>query len=221
MRPLGPRDDGRLLEALTPIRARGGTPLGQYIKLGADRLLEQRAEQLGYGTFRLLVVTDGEATDGQLTERYVPEVVARGIVLDVIGVDMGQDHTLAAMAHSYRSAADPGSLKRAIAEVLAEVDPSDRDVADADAFALLEPLSTEAAQAVIDGLKNIDNRPIGRETFVPATPPPIASSAPGGSPPGGASPPTKRGRGIEPARFLVIAIIIAVVVSLARKRSRS
>lgn len=220
--PLGPRDDARLLKALTPIRAKGGTPLGEYIKRGADRLLEQRENQLGYGTFRLLVVTDGEATDGPLTDRYVPEVIAKGILLDVIGVDMAKDHALATRAHSYRSASDPASLKRAIAEVLAEVAPGDRDVADADAFAMLEPLPTEAAQAIINGLKSPDNRPIGSGTFVEASiPPPAGRGAPGPtSPSGTGSAPTKKGKGFDRGTLFVIIIVIIVVTSMARKRAR-
>src|SRR5688572_14682498 len=55
--PLGPRNDAELFKAIDlPLPGRG-TPLGQYIKIGADRLLEERAKQFGYGTFRLLVVT--------------------------------------------------------------------------------------------------------------------------------------------------------------------
>ncbi|MBN1864944.1 MAG: VWA domain-containing protein, partial [Victivallales bacterium] len=56
--PLGPRDDARLMKAVDAIKAGGGTPLGEYMKKGADRLLETRHRQYGYGTYRLLIVTD-------------------------------------------------------------------------------------------------------------------------------------------------------------------
>jgi len=77
--PLGPRDDAKLMQAIDRPQPGGGTPLGAYLKKGTDRLLEERAKQFGYGTFRLLVVTDGEAGDKELVERYTPEVIARGI----------------------------------------------------------------------------------------------------------------------------------------------
>ena len=110
--PLGPRDDAKLNQAIDPLQPSGGTPLGASLKKGADRLLEARTKQFGYGTFRLLVVTDGEAGDKELVERHTPEIVARGITVDVIGVGMSQRHTLATKVHSYRSANDPASLKR-------------------------------------------------------------------------------------------------------------
>ncbi len=70
--PLGPRDDVRLLTAIDQPRPYGHTPLGRYLKLGADRLLEERQKQFGYGSYRLLVVTDGEAQDQELVDRLHP-----------------------------------------------------------------------------------------------------------------------------------------------------
>ena len=111
--PLGPRDDVMLRKAISLPQAGGRTPLGAYIKKGADRLLDERGRQHGYGSYRLLIVTDGEAQDRNLVDRYVPEVIGRGITIDVIGVDMKTTHTLATRVHSYRSADDPASLKKA------------------------------------------------------------------------------------------------------------
>lgn len=162
--PLGPRDDAKLLQAIDEPMPGGDTPLGKYIKKGADRLLEQRTKQFGYGTFRLLVVTDGEASDQQLMERYTPEVVSRGITVDAIGVAMNQRHTLATKVHSYRSANDPASLKRAVAEVFGEIGGNrGRDVAGADAFSELNPIPTELAQAMIQALSSSGNQPIGEK----------------------------------------------------------
>lgn len=175
--PLGPRDDARLMQAINRPMPGGGTPLGAYLKKGADRLLEERAKQFGYGTFRLLVVTDGEAEDQKLVERFTPEVIARGITVDVIGVAMNQRHTLATKVHSYRSANDPASLKRAIAEVFGEIGGSANDVAGAEAFAELSPIPGEVAQAMIQALSSSGNQPIGeRPRAVPATAPPDSAS---------------------------------------------
>jgi hypothetical protein len=149
----------------------GGTPLGAYLKKGADRLLEERAKQFGYGTFRLLVVTDGEAEDKQAVDRYTPEIIARGVTVDVIGVAMDQRHTLATRVHSYRTANDPASLKRAVAEVFGEIGGSGNDVAGAEAFAELAPIPAPVAAAMIQSLSSSGNQPIGEKPRSQAAPP--------------------------------------------------
>jgi len=159
--PLGPRDDMALIEAIDRPVPYGGTPLGDYIKKGADRLLEKRDEQFGYGTYRLLIVTDGEAGDPDLVELYVPEVTARGITIDVIGVDMRTTHTLATKVHSYRRADDPATLKKALAAVFAEVGGTDSDAASEDAFAQIAPIPDEMASVMLKALSASGNQPIG------------------------------------------------------------
>lgn len=166
--PLGPRDETRLLEAIDRPMPESGTPLGKYIKMGADRLLEARAQQYGYGTYRLLIVTDGDANDPELVDRYTPEVLARGILVDVIGVDMETDHTLASMAHSYRRANDPDSLERAIREVFAELSSDANDFSMKEAFELIDPLPVECATAALRALSTSGNRPIGENARRPS-----------------------------------------------------
>lgn len=166
--PLGPQDLQQLKAAIDPLRADGGTPLGSFMKKGADRLLKQRAAQYGYGAYRLLVVTDGEASDPQVMERYTPEILSRGVTVDVIGVDMKQDHTLATKVHSYRRADDPQSLRQAIQEVLAEFGGATDDIAEAEAFELIAPLPIETAAAMITALADSGNEPIGARASQPA-----------------------------------------------------
>ncbi len=221
---LGPREPERLRQAIDTIQAEGGTPLGEFIKKGADQLLEQRSRQYGYGTYRLLVVTDGEASDAALVERYAPLVVARGITIDVIGVDMKQDHTLATIVHSYRRADDPTSLRTAIAEVFAEVSGVGTDDAvGEDAFELIAQLPPELSQAMILALATSGNEPIDTTPHViPATaatkthasPPASASRKPPSSPP--PSDNKKGGKGIG----ILVLIIAAVVVVGALKKAK-
>ena len=162
--PLGPKDMARIASAIDRIDSGGGTPLGEYIKKGADALLTQREKQYGYGSYRLLVVTDGEASDSRLMERYTPEVTARGINLDVIGVGMGRRHTLAQYAHTYRSADDPESLKTAVRQAFAEVTAQDDNgVAGQDAFDIIAPLPDDLCQAAIEALSKSGNHPIGEQ----------------------------------------------------------
>ncbi|MCG2712970.1 MAG: VWA domain-containing protein [Candidatus Omnitrophica bacterium] len=152
---LGPRNDARLIQAIDSLSPGGMTPLGQYMKIGADRLLQQKQKQLGYGTYRLLVITDGEAQEPRFVDRYTPQIMARGITLDVIGVFMENRHTLSRLSHSYRQANDTASLKQAISEVLAEIgaQPDDATAA-ANAFEIISGLKNEAVPGIIAALAN-------------------------------------------------------------------
>ena len=244
--PLGPRDDVKLMQAIDRPMPGRGTPLGAYIKKGADRLLEARAKQFGYGTFRLLVVTDGEAEDQNLVDRYTPEVIARGITVDVIGVAMNERHTLATRVHSYRSANDPDSLKRAVAEVFGEIGGRGNDTVTAETFAEIQPIPAEAAQAMIQALSSSGNHPIGERPPVkqeqtqaiskektpvaPAAPPVTIQSRPASSPVAPpASPVTHRspswgtiiGTTIGGLFFVgICGVVVLVLIIRAIKKSR-
>lgn len=157
--PFGPLDKARVSESVSRIRASGGTPLGANMKTAADALLDARSNQY-YGTYKLLIITDGEASDPQLVEQYLPEILARGIVMDVIGVDMVGEHSLATRTSSYRKADDPESLTRAISEVMAETSADAGDAGTSD-FELLEGFPTEAATVALQALANPSNEPVG------------------------------------------------------------
>ena len=158
--PLGSRVEQSLNNAIDSIRSGGGTPLGSYMKRGADALLKARKKQFGYGTYRLLVVTDGEANDRNLVEGYTPDIISRGITIDVIGVDMESEHTLATKVHTYRSADNPDSLRQAITEVFAEVSSADTGQADEDAFELIADLPKQTASEMLKSLSTTGNDPI-------------------------------------------------------------
>ena len=229
--PLGPRDDAKLMQAIDRPMPGGGTPLGAYLKKGTDRLLQERAKQFGYGTFRLLVVTDGEAGDQDLVERYTPEVIARGIKVDVIGVAMNQRHTLATRVHSYRSANDPASLQRAVAEVFGEIGGRGNDVTGAEAFAEIKPIPAEVAQAMIQALSSSGNQPIGEQPrSSKALPTPNASAqSPLANPPSSPSGVQRGGRLAKPIAavfgsvlcfgsfFLVLAFVIIRAIRKSRR----
>ena len=187
--PLGPRKESMLAGAIDSIGEGGGTPLGVYMKRGADELLKAREKQFGYGTYRLLIVTDGDANDGNLVETFTPDIISRGITIDVIGVEMASRHTLATRVHSYRNANDPESLRQAISEVFAEVSLSDGDIAGEDTFELIADLPEGTASAMLKSLSTTGNQPIGEVPSMRAADPP----APAPSSHGGGNPGTTRG----------------------------
>lgn len=150
--PLGPKDTQKLVAAIHLPQPSGDTPLGKYIRIGANRLLEQRERQYNYGNYRLLVVTDGEASDADKVNHYTPEILNRQIRVDVIGVDMKTDHMLAKVVDSYRKADNPGELVAAVSQILAETGDTGTDVGGEDAFEYIAPLSPEIAADLIQRL---------------------------------------------------------------------
>ena len=219
--PLGPLDQDELERAVLSPRPGGKTPLGVYIKKGADALLKKREQQFGYGTYRLLIVTDGEAGDQKKVERYVPEVLSRGITMDVIGVDMKQDHTLATKVHTYRRADDPEALTKALVEVFAEIGETESDVTPDEAFAELAGIPDEMAGAMLKALATSGNNPIGEDsarksspesdTQVPKTQANSASKT-------NSEPPSK-----SPDYKVVIAVffVLYIIIRKLKRRKRS
>jgi Ca-activated chloride channel homolog len=121
---LGPDNRAQFLTEVQKTRAGGRTPLTESIEQGVNRLVQQRDKQLGYGEFRLVVVTDGEATG-----RPLPQAVAyareRHIPLYTIGLCIGADHELRKYSVSYRAADSMEALKRGLDETLAETNVFD------------------------------------------------------------------------------------------------
>ncbi len=205
---LGPVNQHDLRAAIQLPEPGGATPLGTYLKKGADMLLQQRQAQRGYGTYRLLAVTDGEATDADRVQIYFPEILARGVTVDVIGVDMDGEHTLAKRANSYRKADNPESLARAVSEVFAEVGSGNQqDSVGAEQFAMIQELPTEMASALLSALTETGNEPIGeRQHAVPASGFGVPSPANPNQPPAG--PPGEKG----PSTWMIVLLIVVLLV---------
>ena len=212
--PLGPRNDAALINGINSAAPNGGTPLGEYIKIGADRLIERRKEQLGYGTFRLLVVTDGEASDESLMNQYVPDVVSRGIIVDVIGVDMNTTHQLATMSHSYRRADDPAALKKAVADVFAEVGGASDASTTNDAFETIAPIPADLASAMLKALAAPNNQPIGEAEMR------SAGSDDSGAPTGPVPPASDEGWGGSVCCVIAAAVFILIIAAKAMKQAK-
>ena len=81
--------------AITPVQADGGTPLG--VRLGdAFRMLEaEAASQRGFGTYRVIVTTDGAASDEDVLRDTVVQVLSTSPVeIATIGLGIGEGHPL-------------------------------------------------------------------------------------------------------------------------------
>lgn len=161
--PLTYRHDVTLRSAIECPQPGWNTPLGAFIKKGADSLLKQRAKQNGYGSYQLLIVTDGQATDPKLVKKYLPEVLARGIRVDVVGIKMTSRHELATKVHSYRNGSDFESLTRALTDAIAEMNIQGLDISKEDVFDIIKPLPDDLVRAILKTISDRPNYPIGEE----------------------------------------------------------
>ena len=109
--PLALENRAAFLEAVKVIDAAGGTPLADAMKSGTEKLVAQYKKQLGYGEFRLVVVTDGIANGIPQAAQYAIE---RGIAIHTIGLCIGDDHPLRHWSMSYRAANNSEDLKKAL-----------------------------------------------------------------------------------------------------------
>ncbi len=120
--PLGPRNRDAFINAVRRVRSHHGTPLASAIGLGYGSLTEQARKQRGYGSYNLVVVTDGEASDGEDPSEIVEQILNESpIVIHTIGFCIGSNHSLNQSGRIlYRSATDTAQLRAGLGEVLAE-----------------------------------------------------------------------------------------------------
>ena len=107
---------------LSPLRSTGSTPLGPALSAARDLLSEEAARSRSFGTYRIIVTTDGAADDPDLLVREVIETVNKTPVqVATIGIGIGRRHVLNAEGHtSYVAVDDVGKLAQALQAAVAE-----------------------------------------------------------------------------------------------------
>lgn len=172
--PLGYLDAQKVKNSVLSLFSFGGTPLYEAIKISADRLLLEREVNGNVGLYKLLIVTDGEASDSYLNNSssypdgsYQPgileDVISRNIILDVIALDMENDHLLMSSNNGLdMKGNDYESLKNSLSSSFAEVQINDSTE---DTFDILDGIPDECSRNVITGLTSFRNQPIGQKYF--------------------------------------------------------
>ncbi|OGA04322.1 MAG: hypothetical protein A3H35_14345 [Betaproteobacteria bacterium RIFCSPLOWO2_02_FULL_62_17] len=120
--PLAGGDRGPFLRAVREATPGGLTPLRRALTLARAKMEEQGRRQLGYGEYHLVVVTDGEASQGEDPRDVVNSLIATTpIVLHTIGFCIDARHSLNQPGRIlYRQANDLDELKKGLQNVLAE-----------------------------------------------------------------------------------------------------
>lgn len=120
--PLGGGDREPFLHAVRAAAPGGSTPLRSALTLARAKMEEQARRQLGYGEYHLVVVTDGEASQGEDPRPIVNSIIATTpIVLHTIGFCIDTQHSLNQPGRIlYRQANDLEELRKGLQNVLAE-----------------------------------------------------------------------------------------------------
>ncbi len=100
----------------------GGTPLKSAMKIAYINLTKQAKKQLGYGRYQLVVVTDGQANEGEDPLSLVSEISKSSPVeIHTIGFCIDKNHSLNIPGITvYKSAMNTQALQQGLKATLAE-----------------------------------------------------------------------------------------------------
>ncbi len=108
--------------AVQQVEAGGSTPLRTAITLAYESLTRQAQQQLGYGEYHLVVVTDGKASNREDPTEVVNRILTESpVVLHTVGFCIDDDHSLNQRGRTlYRTAQSADELRAGLEQVLAE-----------------------------------------------------------------------------------------------------
>lgn len=111
-----------IFEFIKNAKPSNGTPLSTAVQKGYEKLVEQARRQHGYGRYRLVIITDGEANMGYNPKNQVDYISTNSpVIIDTIGFCIGKKHSLNQPGKTiYREASSPEALRAGLKEVLAE-----------------------------------------------------------------------------------------------------
>lgn len=116
--PLGLDNRETFTAAVRAVDPGNGTPLAAAIRFGTEQLVTAYRQQLGYGEFRLIVITDGIADEIPDAAIYAAQF---GIPIYTIGLCVGEGHPLRRFSVSYKAADSFADLASGLQETLAEL----------------------------------------------------------------------------------------------------
>lgn len=102
------------------------TPLGYSLSISIKKVVEQYKKQLGYGEYRIIVLTDGAATDEDIMKKECNNLISYGFIdLYTIGFQLPGVHDLKKYSTDYREANNLDELKKALVKTTAEAESFD------------------------------------------------------------------------------------------------
>ncbi|MCR4327300.1 MAG: VWA domain-containing protein [Nanoarchaeota archaeon] len=126
MIPLGNQNRSKFVSVIKEVDAGGGTPLTESLETALESITLQYKKQLGYGNFRIIVVTDGEADNSSSFSRICSQISTYSFIdLYAIGFQVDGDHPLKRYSREYRSAESKGELTKALKGAVSESESFD------------------------------------------------------------------------------------------------
>jgi Ca-activated chloride channel family protein len=128
---LGPNNSTQFLNQVSRIVAGDGTPLGPAMDKGARALEDQYKKQLGYGEYRLVVVTDGMPDYMSDVTKALDGIKKSGVPISIYTIGFGMNdpnHPLRKASVTFWAAYTGEQVKDALQKSLSEsqdFDPSD------------------------------------------------------------------------------------------------
>ncbi|MCP4628244.1 MAG: VWA domain-containing protein [bacterium] len=127
LQPLTAASKEQLISTVQGINQGGRTPLSEAFRKSFLMLTKQGLQQLGYGEYTMVVITDGQASNRTQLNKWVQFVLNNSpIQIYTIGFGIGTDHTLNQPGLTqYKPAENLAELQKGLKEVLAEADTFD------------------------------------------------------------------------------------------------
>lgn len=126
--PLGGGNHGAFIDAVMTTQPGGDTPLQEALSLARRVLEAQAARQRGYGEYRIVVITDGQHSEGQDPAPVIEAIYANfanPIEIHTIGFCIESSALNRPGLTYYRSANDPAELSRGLESAIAEAETFD------------------------------------------------------------------------------------------------
>jgi hypothetical protein len=122
--PIGINNRAEIAKVVSSAPTGGATPLGESIKLAYKALSERAKVQQGAGSYRIMILTDGEASDRCEMDRVVDEIVRTSpIEIHTAGFCIGVGHALNRRGETYYASANtPDAIIAAFRAAIAETD---------------------------------------------------------------------------------------------------
>lgn len=88
LQPLDAAKKKQLIDRIYTLRAKGSTPIADALAAMSQELYRQQQKQAGYGSYTIVIATDGAANSPEAMFSEVDRAIERGITIKTIGIDI-------------------------------------------------------------------------------------------------------------------------------------